>query len=74
MIGDLGIEDTQLAAITLSPNPTNGKYTIDLGEAYVLLKDVPKAKSAFEKTVQLKPDSPEAREAKRALVRLQYIK
>ncbi len=60
------------AATDLYPEFAEAYY--DLGEAYVLLKNVPKAKSAFEKIVQLKPDSPEAREAKRALVRLQYIR
>ena len=60
------------AATDLYPEFAEAYY--DLGEAYVLLNNIPKAKAAFEKVVQLKPTSPEARDAKRALVKLQYIR
>ena len=60
------------AATDLYPEFAEAYY--DLGEAYVLLKNIPKAKAAYERVVQLKPASPEAQEAKRALVKLQYIR
>ena len=60
------------AATDLYPEFAEAYY--DLGEAYVLLKNFPKAKSAFEKVVQLKPNSPEAKDAKRVLVKMQYMR
>lgn len=59
-------------ATDLYPEFSEAYY--DLGEAYVLLKNIPKAKAAFEKVIQLKPGSPDALEAKRALVKLQYMR
>lgn len=72
----MGRGDQAVAALSAATDlyPEFAEAYYDLGEAYALLKNVSKAKAAYEKVLQLKPDSPEARDAKRALVKLQYIR
>ncbi|MFZ0135144.1 MAG: tetratricopeptide repeat protein [Desulfobacterales bacterium] len=59
------------AAIDKDPTAADAYY--DLGESYLLLQNPAKAKGAFQKVVQLKPDSPEGKAAQSELMKLQNI-
>ncbi|MFZ0241778.1 MAG: tetratricopeptide repeat protein [Desulfobacterales bacterium] len=63
------------AALTaaIDKDPTSAEAYYDLGESYLLLQNPAKAKGAFQKAVQLKPESPEGKAAQRQLMTLQNI-
>jgi cytochrome c-type biogenesis protein CcmH/NrfG len=63
------------AALTaaIDSDPTSSEAYYELGESYLLLQNPTKAKAAFQKAVQLKPDSPEAKAAKSELMKLKNI-
>lgn len=63
------------AALTaaIDSDPASSEAYYELGESYLLLQNPAKAKAAFQKAVQLKPDAPEAKAARRELIKLQNI-
>jgi tetratricopeptide (TPR) repeat protein len=60
------------AAVEIRPDFSEAHY--DLGRAYLLLGNYKKAKAAFEKVVVLSPESSFAREARKVLNQLRYVK
>jgi cytochrome c-type biogenesis protein CcmH/NrfG len=64
-----------IAALTtaIDSDPTSAEAYYELGESYLLVQNPAKAKAAFQKAVQLKPDSPAAKAARSALMKLRNI-
>ena len=55
---------------SVEKDPTNASYQYHLGMAYAEAGNVPRAREALQKAVQLDPDSQHAAEARQALARL----
>ena len=59
-------------AVEKSPEFAAAYY--DLGDAYLSIKDYRKAKAAYQRVVQLDPNSKWAKDAKKMLTRLRFVK
>ena len=69
-----GAEAVAALSLVVERYPEFAGAHYDLARAYMLLRNYRRAKAAYQKVVELDPDSPMATEAKRMLQRLRHVK